>query len=364
MFYIEGIKVKNFKSLKNVSIGRSRKQDTQSLSNMTCFIGKANTGKSNFLDVFSFIRDMNTYGINYACGIRGGFDAVRTRGERDFITFEFLLSDIVGNKYVYLLTVGRDRLNLFRNDSIKAEIPSTPSAQSDYTSNIAAFFVDSFIPEFTKEALLNKTEMVPQPRLDQTGSNLVSIMHRLSQNKENESFFSFHFKTLLGLKDYSIEVTEGTIENSPVLNQRFTSLEHGEALSVDNRGSLSYGTLKYMAYAVLCKSLHEYSLACIEGIENSLYHQLIPWLVEAYNSSAVSNRKNVFMCTHSTFALDSLRCKDVYICQKSTDGFTEITRVSDIPGIYEKVNMGDNLGYLWKTGALDPSLGKFTKNEG
>lgn len=364
MFYIEGIKVRNFKSLKNVSIGRSRKQDSQSLSNMTCFIGKANTGKSNFLDVFSFIRDMNNYGVNCACGSRGGFDAVRTRGERDFIAFEFLFSDIVGNKYVYLLTIGRDRLNLFRKDSIKAEIPNTPSAQSDYTSNITAFFVDSFIPEFTKEALLNRTEMVPQPRLDQTGSNFVSVMHRLSQRKENESFFSFHFKTLLGLKDYSIEVTEDTIENSPVLNQRFTSLEHGEAPSVDNRVSLSYGTLRYMAYAVLCRSLHEYSLVCMESIENGLYYQLIPWLIEAYSSSATNSRKNVFMCTHSTFALDSLRCEDVYICQKGTDGFTEITRVSDIPGISEKVNMGDSLGYLWKIGALDPSLEKFTKNEG
>ena len=81
MLFVEGITVRNFRSLNSVTIGVDRHGYGKPLTNISCFIGKPNTGKSNFLDVFSFVQEVNSYGISYACSTRGGFDAIRTKGK-------------------------------------------------------------------------------------------------------------------------------------------------------------------------------------------------------------------------------------------------------------------------------------------
>ena len=64
MLFVEGITVRNFRSLNSVTIGVDRHGYGKPLTNISCFIGKPNTGKSNFLDVFSFVQEVNSYGIN------------------------------------------------------------------------------------------------------------------------------------------------------------------------------------------------------------------------------------------------------------------------------------------------------------
>ncbi|MDR0336854.1 MAG: AAA family ATPase, partial [Planctomycetaceae bacterium] len=87
---IEGFWVKNYKVLKQISLGSSFQQSlvtdlehelaTYELTPLTTFIGASGTGKSTILDVFGFLADCLNLGIDDAFARRGGYDLVYTHG--------------------------------------------------------------------------------------------------------------------------------------------------------------------------------------------------------------------------------------------------------------------------------------------
>ena len=91
MAKIEGFRVRNFKVLKDVTLGRLRKpQKKKPLSAMTAVIGKNGVGKSALFDAFGFLADALKSGVEEACDQRGrgGFKRLRSQGEIDPIEFE------------------------------------------------------------------------------------------------------------------------------------------------------------------------------------------------------------------------------------------------------------------------------------
>ena len=92
MAKIEGFRVKNFKSLRDVTLGRLRYPPTDQppLTPVTAVIGKNGTGKSALFDAFGFLADALKSGVEEACYARGrsGFEKMRTQGEADPIEFE------------------------------------------------------------------------------------------------------------------------------------------------------------------------------------------------------------------------------------------------------------------------------------
>ncbi len=91
MAKIEGFRVKNFKVLKDVTLGRLwDQQDHQPLSGMTAVIGKNGVGKSALFDAFGFLADALKSGVEEACDQRGrgGFERLRSQGESAPIEFE------------------------------------------------------------------------------------------------------------------------------------------------------------------------------------------------------------------------------------------------------------------------------------
>lgn len=91
MAKLEGFRVKNFRALKDVTLGQLwNKRDTAPLTPLTAVIGKNGTGKSTLFDAFGFLADCLTSGVEEACDVRGrgGFDKIRTQGEQGPISFE------------------------------------------------------------------------------------------------------------------------------------------------------------------------------------------------------------------------------------------------------------------------------------
>ena len=91
MAQIEGFRVRNFKVLKDVTLGRLGNQHkNQPLTPMTVVIGKNGVGKSALFDAFGFLADALKSGVEEACDARGrgGFEKIRTQGETGPIEFE------------------------------------------------------------------------------------------------------------------------------------------------------------------------------------------------------------------------------------------------------------------------------------
>ncbi|MDR1740311.1 MAG: AAA family ATPase [Synergistaceae bacterium] len=90
---IEGFRVKNFRALKDLTLGRLWNGEggvNKALTPVTAVIGKNGTGKSTLFDAFGFLADCMRAGVEEACDMRGrgGFSRLRTQGVDGSIEFE------------------------------------------------------------------------------------------------------------------------------------------------------------------------------------------------------------------------------------------------------------------------------------
>lgn len=113
MAKIEGIRIKNFKALKDVTLGKLwNSQKTDPLTQMTAVIGKNGVGKSSFFDAFGFLADCLKHGVEEACDARGrgGFERIRSMGTLGPIEFElYYKEDGNARPITYELAINLDR---------------------------------------------------------------------------------------------------------------------------------------------------------------------------------------------------------------------------------------------------------------
>jgi len=91
MAKIEGFRVKNFRALRDVTIGKLwNLPQARPLTPMTAVIGKNGVGKSSLFDAFGFLADCLRLGVEEACDARGrgGFERIRSQGQQGPIEFE------------------------------------------------------------------------------------------------------------------------------------------------------------------------------------------------------------------------------------------------------------------------------------
>lgn len=91
MAIIEGIRIKNYRVLKDITLGKLwDTPDAQALTPMTAVIGKNGVGKSSLFDAFGFLSDCLELGVEEACDARGrgGFERIRSQGSSESVVFE------------------------------------------------------------------------------------------------------------------------------------------------------------------------------------------------------------------------------------------------------------------------------------
>ena len=112
MAIIEGIKIENYRALRDITLGRTgHMKDVATLTPMTAVIGKNGVGKSSLFDAFGFLADCLKLGVEEACDQRGrgGFDRIRTQGIAEPIMFQVSYQEEPRSRLIhYWLSIDKD----------------------------------------------------------------------------------------------------------------------------------------------------------------------------------------------------------------------------------------------------------------
>ena len=112
MAKIEGIRIANYRVLKNLTLGKLwNTQHVEPLTPMSVVIGKNGAGKSSLFDAFGFLADCLKLGVEVACDAhgRGGFQRIRSQGTDAPIEFEiYYREERQARPITYELAIDRD----------------------------------------------------------------------------------------------------------------------------------------------------------------------------------------------------------------------------------------------------------------
>jgi len=115
MAMIQGFRVRNFRTLKDVTLGKLWNQkDAVPLEPLTAVIGKNGSGKSTLFDAFGLLSDCLKHGVEEACDAngRGGFEKIRSLGQLGPIEFQiYYKEDGKSRPITYELSIDLDKSN-------------------------------------------------------------------------------------------------------------------------------------------------------------------------------------------------------------------------------------------------------------
>jgi len=402
MAQLLGIKIENFKSLADVSLGQVGYDQGEPLPPLSCFIGPNGCGKSTLLDAFGFIADCLEEGVEDACDKphRGGFARLRTQGRSGPIRFELyyrekanarpitfrfaiteqggvpvvveetLLQRRKGQKhgrpFAFLrLKEGRGRVWAgettedeegakridFELDDVSRLGITTLGQLKEHPrivglrSYISSWYLSYFIPDAARQL----PPIGAQRHLDRTGANLGNVVQYLERSHPRR------FRRVLDRIAAKIPGIESIAhEKSP---------DGRLLLRFDERGyhnpfyqlSMSDGTLKMFAYLLLLEDPEPRPFIGIEEPENGLYHKLLESLAREFlrHARGPKSPPQLLVTTHSPYFVDALEPEQVWLMEKDADGHTRVIRTSEIPTIQALRDEGIPLGSLWYSNHLE-----------
>lgn len=396
MARIEGVRIQNFRALKDVTLGRTAdNRDAEPLPKMIAAIGPNGSGKSTLMDALGFIGDCLSEGVEEACNKphRGGFERLRTQGVSEPIRLAIYYRqsdednpigytveiDLDGNRRPYVVrelakqrtskTSGRyfeflnikgstatawagktlDKTNRKQKRTLKLDdrrrlgiatlgnLTDHPRIV-EFRAFLEGWYLSYFVPDVARGLPMSGA----QRHLNKLGDNLANYVQFMEQEHGPR------FKRILREVAKSIPGVERI---------RTKTAPDGRLLiQFNDRGftapffatDMSDGTLKTLAYLLLLEDPDPAPLIGIEEPENGLHHQLLgPLAMEMKRRAEEASGPQVFVTTHSPYFVDALRPAEVFILDKGRDGYTSIVRAADIQGVSELSAEGIPLGSLW-----------------
>jgi len=400
-----GIKIKNFRGLASFEIGEHAYAagSADPLPALACFIGPNGSGKSSLLDAFGFVSDCLLEGVEAACDkpARGGFDRLRTQGVTGPIEFELSFQDEdPARPIIYLLHIDvEDGVPIVAREELRQRRPSANRGRpyhflkldhgvgKVWAGDIVSTGPDlkrSIPVELAEKARLGITTLgnlsehprivrlrsyieqwylsyfVPdaarvlppagaQRWLDRQGSNVGNVLQYYDRQYPEEfaSILAQLARSIPGLTKITTEVSK-----DKRLLLRFDETGYADPFY---QQSMSDGTLKMLAYAVLLADPKPRPFIGIEEPENGLYVRLVEQLAGQLSTQAsrAEHPTQVLVTTHSPYFVDALPPESVWVIRKDSKGHANATRTADMPQIKSLYDQGIPLGSLWYSNHLD-----------
>ena len=192
----------------------------------------------------------------------------------------------------------------------------------------------------TSQARSGVSTNYPGETLEETGSNLAMVLHRLDFNGAGRRVTEY-------LKEFNenYETYQGTDRqrHRPDLHPRKTGLSAPVPAF-----RLSDGTLKFLCLLAVLFNTTAPSLVCIEEPELGLHPDALRLVAEALREA--SERMQIIVTTHSEQLVDALSPEDVIVCERGFDNGTRFERLNE-----EKLRLWlekYSLGELWRKGEI------------
>ena len=111
MAILEGFRVRNFRVLKDVTLGRLWNRREDPLTSITAVIGKNGVGKTTLFEAFGFLADTLKFDVETACEKLGGFERIRSQGTTGPIGFHIYYREHRNARPItYKVAIAEDKL--------------------------------------------------------------------------------------------------------------------------------------------------------------------------------------------------------------------------------------------------------------
>ena len=391
--HIESIRLKNFKSFKEMEINN--------LPKFCVFVGANGSGKSTIFSVFEFLKRAMSSNINAALANLGGsrgFTEVRSRNQSGSIEIEikfrehphsplityFLEIDQAEQRKAYVkreilkyrrgssgkpwhfldfanghgeaVTNELDLDNIQSVEELEREEQTLKSPDILAIKGLAQFerfpatvalgnLIDNWhISDFHVNQARTEQEAGYAEHLSREGENLSLVLQYLYENQPQvfEQILNQLSRRIPGIE----QVESKTTEYGKVL----LKFQDGAFEDPFLARYVSDGTIKILMYLALLYDPAPYPLLCVEEPENQLYPKLLWELAEEFRSYA-NRGSQVFVSTHSPDFLNAVNVDEVFLLVKQK-GYTQIKAAKDDEQVVAFMEAGDQMGYLWTSGLL------------
>ncbi len=405
MAILEGVRIQNYRALKDVTLGRTvenKKADV--LPRLTAVIGANGTGKSSLLDALCFLGDCLKEGVQAACEKqhRGGFERLRTQGVDGSLQFDIRVREASHTPPInYTLHIGSDSYGrpMVVHERLRMDWVNPPQGEWDgrvFTQSVDGDFLDltdgrGFVwagqdptdgnPKMAIEmqdrqvlavaafgALASHPEIGKfreflsgwyfsyfDPKLAKEPSTAGADSHLDREGKNLAKYLQFieaahpgELNLILQRIGKKIPGLVGIKTNTSKNKQLFLEFYCEGYAEPFFQQDMSDGTLKLLAYLLLMEDPNPASLIGIEEPENGLHHQLLSLLAtELKNFSNQARGPQVLIATHAPDFVDALTPEEVWILSKGTDGYSSLTCAADIAQVRALFEEGIPMGSLW-----------------
>lgn len=349
---IKKIRVKNFKSFKDLELN---------LGDLNILIGANASGKSNFIQIFKFLRDVTTLGLENAISLQGGIEYLRNVNinisenlliEIMLATEEILYSVFiefteVGYRYIKIVNNNQTieykpntdksgkTIYLTINDTIKfgdkliiknldgSEISSNETQstiQLDLKSSIdfKSTCICDFDPKLSKMAV----PIFVKSDLEENGSNLVVFIKKILDDPEKKRIF-------MNLVSYLLPYVEG------IKVDKFTETHYHLMVkeTYSDKGYLpapliSDGTINALGL-IVALYFQESPLVIIEEPDRGFHPSLISRVIDMMGEAAKYGNKQIIVTTHNPIMVKHADPEDVFLVSRDKDGFSQICKPTD-----------------------------------
>lgn len=381
---VERLHVRNYRALKDISL--------EKLTPLTVLLGPNGSGKSTVFDVFAFLSECFSDGLRKAWERRGRFRELRSRDQEGSIVIEIQYREKRGSP---LITYHLEIEEQAKGPVIKREFlrwkrghPAAPFHFLDYqygqgkvitgenpeasdtrvekplsgadvlavntlgtlAENPRVIALRSFITGWhlsylSADSARGNPEAGAQERLSPIGDNLPNVIQYLGEQypQRLEQIFETLRRRIPRIEKVEAKVLQDSRLLLLVKDAPFST-------PVLSR-FVSDGTLKMLAYLTVLYDPDPPRLIGIEEPENYLHPRLLPELAEECRQAA--ERTQLIVTTHSPFFINPLHPSEVRVLYRAPDGYTQVRRVSEMPGIDAFLDHGATLGELWMEGHFD-----------